>query len=145
MQTLVLDLSDSPLLAERPLALVHDGERAQTAVTPQAAVTVIPGLEVPWAPVHGVSLVLARESTGMTYLFLTPGRVAREQFPPWLDVEVLRAGVVKDLRLTLLLPRHPLIRMIEFRSHGPRRWYSRWLVGDDAGVWSADAVPLSPT
>lgn len=138
-----LDLRTPSLLAEAPIQAADGMDPVAIRVDGSALIEVGP-FDLPWDGGQGETLLVARESGGPVYLFLTPGRPLEERYPQWLAREHVPATRFPEQRVTLLVPRGEVIRLFEFRSFQPPRWYSRFLVVDEDGVWLSAAVPLSP-
>jgi hypothetical protein len=132
----ILDLG-APLVGPPPLRL---GEVDGPVVVPGGSEpTIVTGLRVPWAD-HEVSLLAARDDTGVVFLFLMPGRAAETSLARRVDVTGRQ-----DLRLALRLAQGDRVRLIDVRVIRPARWYARWVVLGANDLWTSPPRALSPS
>jgi len=128
-----VDLAESPILAEQPVAPGPVPDGVEPLLTRQPPVAMVSGFDAPWAPPHGATLLAGRDRLGNVFLVVGPGQPNPRGRPDWLSVDERSALQFPDRRVPVRVPRGAVIRIIELRSYFPAVWYSRFAIVEDDG------------
>jgi hypothetical protein len=141
----LLDLSQSPLVASQPLSVDAVPANVPVLLEEGGVIDIVSGFPDAGMPDHGTTLLAARDRKGTIYLALTPGKPNTFGRPSWLRTNDRTAGQFPGALVPIRVPRNGVVRIIELRSYYPVLWYSRFVVMDDGLPSVTRALPLSPS